>query len=58
MKTSFDAEIRGNTKAFIDWVKNPDGLAGYISYYLAQNDPHVISELSKIYKEFKQIFGV
>ena len=58
VKASVDAETRGIVKAFLDWVKDPEGLAGYISYYLAQNDPHVISELSKIFKEFKQICGV
>ena len=42
----------------IDWIKDAEGLAGYISYYLQQNNAQIISELSKIYAELRQIFGV
>ncbi|MFX1455392.1 MAG: hypothetical protein ACFFDB_08450 [Promethearchaeota archaeon] len=55
---SIDPQLQGEIKAFLDWVKAGDGLAGYISYYLQQNNAQIISELSKIYNELRQIFGV
>ena len=53
-----DPQLQGEIKAFLDWVKEGEGLAGYISYYLQQNNTQIISELSKIYNELRQIFGV
>ncbi|MHA1933116.1 MAG: hypothetical protein ACW96X_11270 [Promethearchaeota archaeon] len=53
-----DPQLQGEIKAFLDWVKQEEGLAGYISYYLQQNNAQIISELSKIYNELRQIFGV
>jgi hypothetical protein len=53
-----DPQLQGEIKAFLDWIKNGEGLAGYISYYLQQNNAQIISELSKIYNELRQIFGV
>ncbi|MHA2283303.1 MAG: hypothetical protein ACXAC5_20885 [Promethearchaeota archaeon] len=53
-----DPQLQGEIKAFLDWVKEEEGLAGYISYYLQQNNSQIISELSKIYNELRQIFGV
>ena len=50
-----DPKLKGTVQAFLEWVKDPEGLAGYISYYLQQNDPQVISKLSKIYNELKNI---
>ncbi|MFW9895549.1 MAG: hypothetical protein ACFFD7_07080 [Candidatus Thorarchaeota archaeon] len=55
---AIDPQLQGEIKAFLDWVKAGDGLAGYISYYLQQNNAQIISELSKIYNELRQIFGV
>jgi len=56
--TSVDPQLQGEIKAFLDWIKDGEGLAGYISYYLQQNNAQIISELSKIYSELRQIFGV
>lgn len=56
--TSVDSQLQGEIKAFLDWIKDGEGLAGYISYYLQQNNAQIISELSKIYSELRQIFGV
>ncbi len=53
-----DPQLQGEIKAFLDWVREEEGLAGYISYYLQQNNTQIISELSKIYNELRQIFGV
>jgi hypothetical protein len=53
-----DPQLQGEIKAFLDWIKDNEGLAGYVSYYLQQNNAQIISELSKIYSELRQIFGV
>jgi len=55
---NIDPQLQGEIKAFLDWIKAGDGLAGYVSYYLQQNNAQIISELSKIYGELRQIFGV
>ncbi len=56
--TSLDPQLQGEIKTFLDWIKDTEGLAGYVSYYLQQNNSQIISELSKIYNELRQIFGV
>ena len=56
--TSVNSQLQGEIKAFLDWIKDAEGLAGYVSYYLQQNNSQIISELSKIYDELRQIFGV
>ncbi|MFX1395170.1 MAG: hypothetical protein ACFFAH_16625 [Promethearchaeota archaeon] len=55
---SVDPQLKGEIQAFLDWIKDADGLSGYINYYLQQNNAQIISELSKIYSELRQIFGV
>lgn len=55
---SIDPQLKGEIQALLDWIKDADGLSGYISYYLQQNNAQVITELSKIYAELRQIFGV
>ena len=55
---SVDPQLKGEIQAFLDWIKDSEGLAGYINYYLQQNNTQIISELSKIYNELRQIFGV
>lgn len=51
-------ELKAEIQAFLDWIKDSDGLPGYINYYIQQNDAQKISELSKIYFELRKIFGV
>lgn len=58
VKTSVDPQLKGEIQAFLDWVNATDGFSGYINYYLQQNNNQIISELSKIYYEFRKIFGV
>ncbi len=53
-----DPQLKGEIQSFLDWIKDSEGLAGYINYYLQQNNAQIISELSKIYNELRQIFGV
>ncbi|MFW9987467.1 MAG: hypothetical protein ACFFC3_02315, partial [Candidatus Odinarchaeota archaeon] len=55
---SLDPQLKGEIQSFLYWIKDSEGLAGYINYYLQQNNTQIISELSKIYNELRQIFGV
>jgi len=55
---NINPQLRGEIKSFLDWINDSEGLAGYINYYLQQNNTQIISELSKIYNELRQIFGV
>ncbi|MFX1357489.1 MAG: hypothetical protein ACFFA8_09375 [Promethearchaeota archaeon] len=56
--TIIDPQLKGEIQSFLDWVKDNEGLSGYINYYLQQNNEHIITELAKIYAELRQIFGV
>lgn len=53
-----DPQLKSEVQAFLDWIKDADGLAGYMKYYFQQNNAQIISALSKIYIELRQIFGV
>ena len=53
-----DPQLKSEIQSFMEWIKDNDGLAGYINYYLQQNNAQIIGELSKIYTELRQIFGV
>ena len=55
---SIDPQLKGEVESFLEWIKASDGLSGYINYYLQQNNSYIISELSKIYAELREIFGV
>ena len=55
---NIDPQLKGEVQSFLEWIKDSDGLSGYINYYLQQNNTPIISELSKIYSELRQIFGV
>ncbi len=50
-----DPALKAEIEGFLEWIKNPQGLSGYISYYLQQNDYNAISRLSKIYDELYRI---
>jgi len=52
---TLDTVLKAEVEGFLEWIKNPQGLSGYISYYLQQNDYNVISRLSKIYDELNRI---
>ncbi len=53
-----DPGLKSEVQSFLDWVKDNEGLAGYIRYYLQQNNMQIISNLSKVYIELKTIFGI
>ncbi|MFW9988282.1 MAG: hypothetical protein ACFFC3_06480 [Candidatus Odinarchaeota archaeon] len=48
--------LKNDILTFLNWIKNPDGLQGYINYALQQNNVQTISELAKIYSELIDIF--
>lgn len=52
-----DPALKQEIDGFISWLKDPNGLSGYISYYLQQNDANVIAKLAKAYNDFRQVFG-
>jgi hypothetical protein len=47
--------IMEEVKNFLRWIKDREGLAKFVSYYLQQNDQQKISVLSDIYKELYRI---
>jgi len=51
------SDLSPEVQEFIGWIKNKEGLASYIQYYLDQNDPGVITKLAKAYNDFRQVFG-
>jgi len=53
-----DPQLKGEIQSLLEWIKDGEGLSGYINYYLQQNNAQIISELSKIYNELRQLFGV
>jgi hypothetical protein len=55
-QTSIDPSLRAEIEGFLQWINNPQGLAGYISYVLQQNNNLQISKLAELYNEFYQIF--
>jgi len=56
--SNIDPQLKSEVQSFLEWIKDGEGLSGYINYYLQQNNTPIISELSKIYAELRQIFGV
>ena len=56
--TNIDPYLKGEIQSFLEWLKDNEGLSGYISYYLQQNNIQIITQLSKIYNDLRKIFGV
>lgn len=54
---SVRSELHEEIQGFLDWIKNPEGFAAYIQYYLDQDDAVVISKISKAYNDFRNVFG-
>lgn len=52
-----DPALKQEIDGFLQWIKDPEGLSGYISYYLNNNDAAVISKLAAVYNEFRRIFN-
>ena len=51
-----DPYLKTEIEGFLQWIKNPQGLAGYITSILQQNDPHRISKLAELYNELYSLF--
>ncbi|TXT63557.1 MAG: hypothetical protein BAJALOKI3v1_350030 [Promethearchaeota archaeon] len=55
---SIDPQLKAEIESFLQWVKDDEGLAGYIRYYLQQDNAQIISQLSQVYTDLRQLFGV
>jgi hypothetical protein len=55
-QSSVDPSLKAEIEGFLQWINNPQGLSGYISYALQQNNLQQISKLAELYNEFYQIF--
>jgi len=53
-----DGQLKGEIQSFLQWVKDSEGLQGYVRYYLQQNNTQIITELSKVYSDLRNIFEV
>ncbi|TFF88171.1 MAG: hypothetical protein EU548_09210 [Promethearchaeota archaeon] len=51
-----DPILKAEVEAFLEWIKNPEGLSSYITYYLQQNNPDIIAQLAKYYDELYRLF--
>ncbi len=54
---SIDPELKQEIDGFIQWINDPNGLAGYIKHYINENDTQVLSKLAKAYNDFRNVFG-
>ena len=54
--STVDPYLKTEVEGFLQWIKNPQGLAGYITSILQQNDPHRISKLAELYNELYSLF--
>lgn len=52
-----DPALMEEINGFLTWIKDPNGLAGYIQYYLDQNDESVLAQLAQAYDDFRRVFG-
>ncbi|MCP4762411.1 MAG: hypothetical protein GY870_11570 [archaeon] len=52
-----DPTLKGEIDGFLQWIKDDQGLSGYISYYIQQNDTTVLGKLATVYNEFRRIFN-
>ena len=50
-----DPFLKAEIEGFLQWVKNPNGLQGYITQVLQTNDSVLISKLGQIYQELYKI---
>ncbi|MFW9999063.1 MAG: hypothetical protein ACFE9Q_10605 [Candidatus Hodarchaeota archaeon] len=53
---TIDPYLKAEVEGFLQWINNPSGLAGYISYVLQQNDQYRISRLAELYNELYHLF--
>ena len=51
------SELHEEINGFLEWIKNPEGFAAYIQYYLDQDDAAVIAKIAQAYNDFRRVFG-
>lgn len=51
-----DPYLKAEVEGFLQWINNPQGLGGYISNVLQQNDQYRISQLAELYNELYRLF--
>jgi hypothetical protein len=56
VQPTIDPYLKAEVEGFLEWIKNPQGLATYLSNSLQQNDPYSISKLAELYNEFYRLF--
>jgi len=54
--SAVDPYLKAELEGFLQWINNPHGLAGYISYVLQQNDGYKITKLAELYNELYRLF--
>ncbi|MHA1673608.1 MAG: hypothetical protein ACTSYI_08260 [Promethearchaeota archaeon] len=52
-----DDALVEEVNGFLTWIRDPNGLSGYIQYYLDQDDEAVLARLAEIYGDFRNVFG-
>ncbi|MFW9822019.1 MAG: hypothetical protein ACFFE4_03745 [Candidatus Thorarchaeota archaeon] len=53
---SINPSLRAEINGFLQWINDPQGLAGYINNVIQQNDTYRISQLAELYNRFYHIF--
>ncbi|HEY0090720.1 MAG TPA: hypothetical protein VGB37_17855 [Candidatus Lokiarchaeia archaeon] len=48
-------ELKTEIESFLNWIKDPNGLQGYVNFYLINDNQQVIAELAKLYSELTKI---
>ncbi len=56
VQPAIDPYLKAEVEAFLDWIKNSQGLTSYLLHSLQENDPYRISKLAEIYNELYRIF--
>ncbi|MHA1820420.1 MAG: hypothetical protein ACTSU2_07735 [Promethearchaeota archaeon] len=54
---AIDPNLKAQIEEFLNWIKDPQGLAYGIEYYLNQNDWDKIQKLAAVYNEFRRVFN-
>ncbi|MBY8983161.1 MAG: hypothetical protein KGD57_09445 [Candidatus Lokiarchaeota archaeon] len=55
-RVQIDPQLKLEVENFMQWLRDPQGLATYIDYYLQYNDSYKISQLADIYNRLYRLF--
>lgn len=53
---AIDPTLKAEVEGLLEWIRNPEGLPYYLSYYLHQNDLVRISKLAELYGKLYKLF--